>query len=77
MLEEEIGELDEQEMVEARANPKAYGLDEDGWPDADEFNAAITESVDAELQRSQSAKHQGKEFKVVRRIAFRILFRSS
>ncbi len=76
MLEEETGELNEEKMEEARVNPKACGLDDDGWPDADEFNAAINEAVDAELHQARSVKQQEREFKVVSRIAFRILFRS-
>jgi hypothetical protein len=29
------------EEEDACANPRAYGLDEDGWPNAEEFNAIM------------------------------------
>jgi hypothetical protein len=41
MTQEDWDEIEE--LEDARSNPQAYGLDEDGWPNAEEFNAAMME----------------------------------
>jgi hypothetical protein len=42
MTQEDWDEVEE--LEDARSNPQAYGLDRDGWPNAEEFNAAISEA---------------------------------
>jgi hypothetical protein len=41
MTQEDWDEVEQ--LEDAHANPKAYGLDQDGWPDPAEFNAAVME----------------------------------
>ncbi len=43
MTQEDWDEIEE--LEDARENPKKYGLDEDGWPTAEEFNAMMMEAL--------------------------------
>lgn len=41
--EAEFDEPTVEELADAATNPKAYGLDEDGFPNAETFNAMVSE----------------------------------
>jgi hypothetical protein len=41
MTQEDWDEIEE--LEDARENPRKYGLDQDGWPNAEQFNAMVRE----------------------------------
>jgi hypothetical protein len=40
---------DLEELEDARADPQQYGLDADGWPTAEEFNAIMWSGSSLEI----------------------------